>query len=128
MSSLSASERKILLDNSLERVINTAAAVALRSRHPDAGMSHDDLLHVKALATKLWNEARNAAFIQAQRDAERAMVMQRLWTSLFLPFEHAYPIVRQFVNADFKLVFDPRIIKWCADNHAAILAANPEGK
>jgi hypothetical protein len=128
MSSLSASERKILLENSLERVINTAAKVALHSTHEDAGMSHDDLLHVKELATKLWNEARNAAFIQAQRDAERALVMQQLWTSLFLPFEHAYPIVKRFIDADFMLAFDPRIAKWCHDNEAAILASNSKGK
>jgi hypothetical protein len=92
-------------------------------------MSHDDLMYLKPLATKLWNEARNAAFIQAQRAEAREMVLQQLWSALSLPFDQALPVVKQFVQADFHLLFDVRMAKWCRDNSAAIKAAsNPESK
>lgn len=61
---LTKDERRMLLENSLERVMNTAREVALHAVHEDAGMVHDDLTHLKPLATKLWNDARNEAFKQ----------------------------------------------------------------
>ncbi len=61
---LSEDEKRVLLENSIERVINTARTVALHSTHEDAGMSYDDMGFVKPVMDKLWNWARNEAFIQ----------------------------------------------------------------
>jgi hypothetical protein len=111
--------------------MNTAREVVLHAVHDDAGMVHDDLTYLKPLATRLWNEARNEAFIQAQREKEREAVLQQLWAALTLPFDQALPTVKRFINADFKLLFDPRVAQWCADNAAAIQAdhdANPRSK
>lgn len=67
-----------------------------------------------------------------QRTDERAALMQQLYDALALPIDEALPVVKRFLNADFKLVFDPRVTKWCADNSKAILAdheaSNPRSK
>jgi hypothetical protein len=129
---LNKDDRRTLLDNSIERVINTAREVALHSTHENAGMSYDDMGWCKPVMVKLWNEARNAAFIIEQRDDARRLVLLQLYGALSLPFDQALPIVKRFINADFKLVFDPRVAQWCADNGDAIQAdheaSNPKGK
>jgi hypothetical protein len=67
---------------------------------------------------------------KAQREAAHEMLLnQQLWPALSLPFDQALPVVKRFVQADFHLLFDVRMAKWCRDNSAAIKAAsNPESK
>lgn len=120
---LNNDDRRTLLDNSIERVINTAREVALHSTHDDAGMSYDDMGWCKPVMVKLWNEARNQAFIQAQRDEAKRQVYAQLWGALKLPFTDALPIVKRFVDVDLSVMFDPRLTKWCADNAKAIQAS-----
>jgi hypothetical protein len=55
-------ERRLLLDNSVERVINTSMGLVRVSKHEDAQMNYEDWVELKALTVKLWNEARNEAF------------------------------------------------------------------
>jgi hypothetical protein len=127
---LDKDDRRTLLENSIERVINTAREVALHSTHENAGMSYDDMGWCKPVMVKLWNEARNEAFIQMQRDKAKEAVYEQLWGALKLPLDQAIPVARKFANADFNIVFDKRFVKWCTDNAAAIQAyvkANPEG-
>src|SRR5580698_11135050 len=69
----------------------------------------------------------------AQQRAENEL-RQQLFDALLMPFDQALPIVKKFLEVDFKLVFDPRVTQWCKDNSTAIVAdhkaskaANPEG-
>jgi hypothetical protein len=59
---LSPAERRLLLDNSVERVINTSMGLARISTHENAQMNFEDWVELKALTVKLWNDARNEAF------------------------------------------------------------------
>jgi len=60
-------ERRLLIDNSLERVLNNAIYVGTKAmRAKDIGLSEragiltDDCRAMKDLASRLWNEARNS--------------------------------------------------------------------
>lgn len=55
------------------------------------------------------------------RIAERKEKLQRLYDTLSLPPNEALPILRHFINDDFKILFNPRVAKWCVDNSAAIV-------
>jgi hypothetical protein len=57
-------ERRLLLENSVERVINTSMGLALISRHEDAQVNFEDWTALKTLVVKLFNDARNEAFKQ----------------------------------------------------------------
>lgn len=63
---LDKNERRLLLDNSIERVINTSIQIIERSRHEDADMNLEDWKALKWLTVKLWNDARNEAFKKNQ--------------------------------------------------------------
>jgi hypothetical protein len=67
-------ERKLLLDNSVERVINTSIKIIEQTNHEDAGMNLDDWYTLKLLTVKLWNNARNEAFIANQGEAKSGKV------------------------------------------------------
>jgi hypothetical protein len=68
---LDKAERRLLLDNSIERVINTSMKIVERSRHEDASMNYDDWEALKSLTVKLWNNARNDAFIYEQNNSKK---------------------------------------------------------
>jgi|SRR5580698_6935842 hypothetical protein len=68
----------------------------------------------------------------AQQRAENEL-RQQLFDALLMPFDQALPIVRKFINADSKLMWDKRIIAWCVAHSKEIAEfalkekANPEG-
>lgn len=64
-------EDVLLLQNSIERVINTSMRILERSNHPDASMNLEDWIELKELVVKLWNEERNRAFIRQQMVARK---------------------------------------------------------
>lgn len=65
----------------------------------------------------------------AKRKADAAIALkQQLYNALDLPFDDAYHVVKQFCNAEFKLVFDPRVIEWCRKHSKAILAKHNSGE
>jgi hypothetical protein len=61
---LTTREENQLLQNSIERVINTSMDIANKfySEHPDAPVNHEDWEELKVLTNKLWNSARNEVF------------------------------------------------------------------
>jgi hypothetical protein len=69
---LSKAERRLLLDNSVERVINTSMGLVYISNHEDAQMNYEDWAALKTLTVKLWNDARNEAFKMAQAEKKDA--------------------------------------------------------
>ena len=66
---LSSTEERILLDNSIERVINTSMRIVEYSKHEDAYINYDDWDNCKELVVKLWDKARNEVFLAGQRKA-----------------------------------------------------------
>ena len=69
---LSKQERRLLLDNSVERVINTSMGILRISTHENAQMNFEDWAALKALTVKLWNDARNEAFKMNQKGGSNA--------------------------------------------------------
>lgn len=59
---LTEREENLLLNNSIERVINTSKRIALMSKDEDAEVNFDDWEFLKGLTEKLWALARNEAF------------------------------------------------------------------
>ena len=57
-------EERQLLDNSIERVINTSIRLVGKyaQRDPDYMVNIEDWEELKALATKVWGDARNEVF------------------------------------------------------------------
>jgi hypothetical protein len=51
-----------LLDNSIERVINTTIKILIHSNHEDADMNIRDWEEMKSTAVQVWNAARNEVF------------------------------------------------------------------
>jgi hypothetical protein len=64
--------------------------------------------------------------IAKQREADRLEMQAKLVDALSLPFVEALPIVKRLINADFNLVWDPRVMQWCTDNSKAIVAARKD--
>lgn len=70
--------RKILLKNSLERVINNAIQVANKSTGEDAGILLDDLELLKPLLVQLWADAQESLRIHYMcRDGDKIGFMFR---------------------------------------------------
>lgn len=68
---------RILLDNSVERVINTTIKILkhLERFHPDfldedVGVNLEDWKHIKWTTVETWNTARNQAFIRLSKEKE----------------------------------------------------------
>lgn len=68
---------RILLDNSVERVINTTLKILryIERFHPellneDLDQSIQDWKHIKWTTVETWNTARNQAFIRLQKEKE----------------------------------------------------------
>lgn len=61
----------LLLQNSIERVINTTMSILQKSKHPDAMMNLNDWEALKYVTVHLWNEERNRAFIRAREKQEK---------------------------------------------------------
>jgi hypothetical protein len=51
-----------ILDNSIERVINTTRRIVNASHHEDAEVNSDDWENLKWIVVRLWNEERNRIF------------------------------------------------------------------
>ena len=62
MPSKKPSMEEILLNNSVERVINLTMDILLKSKHPEADLNLDDWHDLKETVVYLWNDARNEAF------------------------------------------------------------------
>lgn len=74
-----------------------------------------------------------ALILSRREDAKRkadakAARYQQLYAALDLPFDKAYPVVKQSCNADFKIVMDPRVAEWCRKHSKAILAKHNSGE
>jgi hypothetical protein len=52
-------EQRTIIDNSPERVLNTALRIVERSCHPDAVMNAEDIELIKPIVRKLWDEKRD---------------------------------------------------------------------
>lgn len=61
---------RILLNNLVERVINTSVRIIERAQHEDAMMNIEDWETCKSIVVQLWNEARDRAFIRLNTDDE----------------------------------------------------------
>ncbi len=59
---LTERESKILGENSIERVINTAIDVANQSNHRNAAVCYDDLIELKPLMVRMWTTTQSANF------------------------------------------------------------------
>src|SRR5262245_17294279 len=59
---LSEAEERLLLENSVERVINTSMRIVEKSRDEDAAVNYEDWEALKWLVVKLFNAARDQAF------------------------------------------------------------------
>lgn len=63
---LTVEQCKFLMDNSIERFINTAIEVANRSKHPDSHLTVEEGLAIRPIATKLWMAAQNALVLETR--------------------------------------------------------------
>ena len=63
-------EEQLLLQNSIERVINTSIEIAENSTHEDSSISLEDWDDLKWLTVKLWNAARERVFVARQAKME----------------------------------------------------------
>lgn len=60
-----------ILDNSIERVINTTRRILSASKHEDAYVNSDDWDNLKWIVVRLWNEERNRIFEKRLNNAKQ---------------------------------------------------------
>jgi len=66
-------EEQQLLQNAIERVINTSIRILKKSTDEDADMNLEDWDELKWLTTKLWNMARGRVF-KARMEGENGQI------------------------------------------------------
>lgn len=67
---LTSREELLICETSLERVLNNALYVAKRSRGERAEIAQIDIPDMTPLASRLWNEVRNAIFVENMQKEE----------------------------------------------------------
>jgi hypothetical protein len=60
-----------LLENSIERVINTTMRILDTSTHEDSDINYDDWNALKWTVVTIWNDARNNVFKELQEKEEK---------------------------------------------------------
>jgi hypothetical protein len=70
---LTECDKRTILENSIERVINNSMrlVIKLSKRDEDASINYDDWGSLKELVCKLWDRERNAIFIEMQNREEK---------------------------------------------------------